>query len=105
MKSLLKNTKRHSVILTTLLSKGYASVEFTGKIVNMEKGCIPVKLAEPLPFHKVLLIEYPYTYDDLSGVLRMHVYKTLWDSAEIGMSIDKMPGSDSLVVNNRSFAI
>lgn len=39
-----------------------ASVEFAGKIVKMEKGCISIKLAETLPFHKVLPIEYPYTY-------------------------------------------
>lgn len=81
------------------------SVEFTGEIVKMEKGCISVKLAEPLPFHKVLPVEYPYTYDDKTGVLRMHVHKTLWHYAKIGMCIDKMPGADSMVVNNRSFAI
>ena len=82
-----------------------ASVEFAGKIVKMEKGCISIKLAETLPFHKVLPIEYPYTYDDKTGVLRIHVNKTLWHYAKIGMYIDKQPGSDSMVVNNRSFAI
>lgn len=81
------------------------SVEFTGEIVKMEKDCIYIKLAEPLHFHKVSPIEYPYTYDDKAGVLRLPVNKTLWHYAETGMCIDKMPGSDSIVVNNRLFAI
>ena len=46
----------------------------------MEKGCIPVKLADPLPFHKVLLIEYPYTYDDLSILFQIVCLDTVPNS-------------------------
>ncbi|WP_295960175.1 hypothetical protein [uncultured Alistipes sp.] len=81
------------------------SVEFTGEIVNIKKDFIYIKLAEPLLFNKVLPIEYPYKYDDKVGVLQMLANKTLLHYAKIGMSIDKMYGSDSIVVNNRSFAI
>lgn len=81
------------------------SVEFTGKIINIKKDFIYIKLKEPLLFNKHLPIEYPYKYDEKVRVLQMIANKTLLHYAKIGMNIDKMYGSDSIVVNNRSFAI
>lgn len=81
------------------------SAEFTGEIINIKKDLIYIKLEEPLLFNKLLPIEYPYKNDEKARVLQMIANKTILHYAKIGMSIDKMYGSDSIVVNNRSFAI
>lgn len=82
-----------------------AAVEFTGKIVDVKDERLHIRLAEPLLFSKVLPVEYPYRYDDREGILQLLANKPLLHYAKTGMCIEKMQGSDSIVVNNRSFAI
>ncbi len=82
-----------------------AAAEFTGEIVDVKDERLHIRLAEPLLFSKVLPVEYPYRYDDREGILQLLANKPLLHYAKTGMCIEKMPGSDSIVVNNRSFAI
>lgn len=82
-----------------------AAVEFTGEIVDVKDERLHIRLAEPLLFSKVLPVEYPYRYDDREGILQLLANKPLLHYAKTGMCIEKMQGSDSIVVNNRSFAI